>query len=355
LINKLNVERRNLRLTTLLDFNPDENGLGTDGIFGLPFNQEESELILIPVPWEVTVSYKSGAASGPQAIRNASDQLDLYDALFPNGWQYGIYYSQEVFNLDAIKLRQSASQFIDALTNGYDLEPFKGILAEINSASELLNQWVYEQSKKYIQEGKLVGLIGGDHSTPYGYIKYLSERFPGFGILHLDAHADLRPQYEGFHYSHASIFHNVVNQLEGLGKLVQVGIRDMSNGEVELANNHPKIEMITDFAIKSELFKGKTWDSICDEILSKLPQFIYISFDIDVLEQYLAPGTGTPVPGGLTLDHITYLFSKIIDSNKKVIGFDLNEVAFDNNEWNGNVGARALYKLCLTILKTNFK
>ncbi len=193
-------------------------------------------------------------------------------------------------------------------------------------------------------------MLGGEHSTPLGLIEAIDSQNKPFGILQIDAHADLRNAYEGFQQSHASIMYNVVQNCKNLHKLVQVGIRDVAQSEIDLIEESTKITTFFDWKIKQELYEGKSWKSIVDTIIAELPQRVYISFDIDGLKPYLCPNTGTPVAGGFELEEINYLFFSLIHAGKEIIGFDLNEVGTDStSDWDANVGARALWNLvCVT-------
>jgi agmatinase len=135
-----------------------------------------------------------------------------------------------------------------------------------------------------------------------------------------------------------------------MSKLVQVGIRDISEREVELSAENNRVSTFYDWQLKNESYNGKTWANQVEEIISELPENVYLSFDIDGLKPELCPNTGTPVAGGFELQEISYLFFKLVDSGKKIIGFDLNEVAPGNDgDWDANVGARALWQLvCAT-------
>ncbi|MCB0368452.1 MAG: arginase family protein [Bdellovibrionales bacterium] len=232
----------------------------------------------------------------------------------------------------------------------------------MNQACDHMTNWVYEQSKKVLDSNKLLGLIGGDHSTPLGAIKAISEKYKNnFGILHIDAHADLRNSYQGFTQSHASIMYNVIHGDHRPKKLVQLGIRDFCEEEYDLIQSRPDVKTFFDIELKSRLLNGESWYQVCQTIINELPENIYISFDIDGLDPVFCPHTGTPVPGGLSIDQVFFLFNQLHKSNKKVIGFDLNEVSTggakleDASEWDGNVGARVLYKLCGWTMLTNQK
>jgi agmatinase len=254
-------------------------------------------------------------------------------------------------------LRKEAELYINYISQGEEVENNKFMcktLKEVNEGSLFLNNWVYEQTKELINKGKLVGLLGGDHSTPLGFFKAIAEKHGEFGILQIDAHLDLRESYEGFKYSHASIMYNALNEVPQLMKLVQVGIRDYGDNEWDIVcNSNNRIVTYFDRKLKERQIEGELWKQIADEIVNQLPQKVYISFDIDGLDPKLCPNTGTPVMGGLEIEQVFYLLRKILSSGRKLIGFDLNEVGISTNEWDENVGARVLYKLCNLLLASN--
>jgi len=126
--------------------------------------------------------------------------------------------------------------------------------------------------------------------------------------------------------------------------LTQVGIRDYSEEEKSFAEENG-VYVFYDAMIKQKMFEGSSWQSICDQIISSLPDKVYVSLDIDGLNPSYCPNTGTPVPGGLTFDEVDYLLRKLAFSGKQIVGFDLNEVSPGHNEWDANVGARLLYRL----------
>lgn len=331
--------------------NFDADGVGVMGsLFGLPFTPENSELIILPVPWEVTVSYSSGTANGPKSILEASTQVDLFVDDIDDAWKLGLTMLpiSEEWKKESDKMREKSSLYIKWLEDGkpeFSDEEFHKIPEQVNQMSAQLNQWVKSQALKYITDGKMVAVLGGDHSTPLGLIEALSEQYQNFGILQIDAHADLRVAYEDFTFSHASIMYNAL-KCSQISKLVQVGIRDCSNSESNLIKeSHGRITTFFDRNIKEQLSEGKTWRKICRNIISTLPENIYISFDIDGLDPKLCPHTGTPVPGGFDFYEIFYLIKLLVTSGKKIIGFDLCEVAPGEKEWDGNVGARVLYRL----------
>jgi len=342
-------------MTDLSNFDPNSVGLKTNNIFGLPFREEDAQLVLLPVPWEVTVSYRQGTARGPENIFDASMQIDLYDPDVIDGWKKGFYMLPVDRNIRKKSdfLRQCAELIISHLTEGGEVEENEQLtekLREINNGGEMLYNWVQEMTARLLKEGKKVGLIGGDHSTPLGFIKALSNIHPEFGVLQIDAHADLRNAYEGFKYSHASIMYNVVNMIPQVKKLVQVGIRDYCDEEVQVIDDsNGRIVTFFDKNIKEQQYEGASWKQVCDKIIAELPQKVYVSFDIDGLDPKLCPNTGTPVPGGFEVEQVFYLFKQLHASGRELIGFDVNEVstgiqAADNID--AIVGARVLYKLC---------
>ncbi|MFW5759884.1 MAG: agmatinase family protein [Cyclobacteriaceae bacterium] len=326
------------------NFDPNNPGVAGN-IFGLPFDQEVSEIILIPVPWDVTVSYSEGTHQGPAAILNASPQIDYYLPDHPEAWKKGIFMLpinndwQETNH----KLRPLAKNYIEALEAGANINPFVPDLQRINQACEHLHKQVKESALVLLNEGKTVGVVGGEHSVPLGLMQALAEKGE-FGILQIDAHADLREAYEGFTYSHASIMYNAL-QIPQLKKIVQVGIRDICETEVALANIE-QVDIFYDQKIKEQQFYGKQWAEICEEIVAALPRRVYVSFDIDGLQPWLCPNTGTPVPDGLTFSEAVFLLKLIKKSGRSIIGFDLCEVSPGQDEWDANVGARVLYQLC---------
>jgi agmatinase len=295
------------------------------------------------VPWEVTVSYHSGTAGGPEAILSASSQIDLAVKDIPDAWKLGITMLplQHSMYDESEKLRDWASQHIAAFSHHREAD-----LKKINEACESLNIYIKSTTQKLLKDGKMVGLVGGDHSTPLGFLRTLTEHHREFGILQIDAHCDLRKAYQGFTYSHASIMYNAL-RISGISRLVQVGIRDYCDEELQyIERARGRVVTHFDQDIKNKLFEGQSWSHICDQIINDLPEHVYISFDIDGLNPTLCPNTGTPVPGGLEFEQATYLIKKLAMSGKKIIGFDLNEVTPASNDWDANVGARLLYHLC---------
>ncbi len=346
-------------MADLTNFDPNLAGNPNNNIFGLPFTEEEAKLVLLPVPWEVTVSSGAGTSRSADHIFKASLQVDLYDPDLKDGWKQGFFMRpvDKKILLKSDYLRKEAELYIDYISKGDDVQQNKFMcksLKEINEGSKFLNNWVFEQTKELLAKGKLVGLIGGDHSTPLGFMKAIAEKHGDFGILQIDAHNDLRKGYEDFLYSHASIMYNALAEIPELKRLVQVGIRDYCSEEFDyIENSDQRVITYFDQDIKERQYEGATWKVLVEEIIAHLPEKVYISFDIDGLDPKLCPNTGTPVAGGFEAEQINYLFKKVIESGRKLIGFDLVEVGVGENTMDANVGARMLFKLCNLMIKSN--
>lgn len=344
-------------MTHLSNYNPNKPGVANGHFMGLPFSEENAGCILLPVPWDVTTSFTEGTATAPDNILESSYQLDLCDRHHPESWKRGIFmaeHDQDISKWNS-KWRKKAKKIIGAWESGKSVEQsekWQKALRKINKASVKLNDRVYKLSQKYLDQDKKVLLIGGDHSTPYGYLKALEERNAGFGVLQIDAHCDLRKAYEGFQYSHASIMYNVVTDLPLVQNLVQVGIRDWCPEEDQrILDSVGRIKTYFMNDIQRSLSEGGTWADQCKEILAYLPDQVYISLDIDGLDPVYCPNTGTPVPGGLEYYQLIYLLEEVHRSGRQIIGADLCEVAGKSHDWDGNVGARLAYKLALLLLE----
>jgi agmatinase len=338
------------RESSIEGFDPSQAGV-SGSLWGLPFGVDTARLVVIPVPWEVTVSYGGGAALGPRAVLLASAQVDLYDSRHPDAWEKGIALAPVPEELERLgsDLKRQAARIIEGFGSG-EREPDEDALRRVNAGCEEMVAWVRRESRSLLDAGKLVGVLGGDHSVPLGLMQALGERHRGFGILHLDAHCDLRKEYEGFVHSHASIMYNAL-QLEAVGRLVQVAIRDYSEEELERIESSSGRVRLFDFrTLARRRFEGRSWKDDVDEIVEALPEDVYVSFDVDGLDPALCPGTGTPVPGGLSFEEALYLVERVAESGRRIIGFDLCEVSPGEGEWDANVGARVLYRLCCAAL-----
>ena len=346
-------------MADLSNFDPNGAGNPNNNIFGLPFTEDEAKLVILPVPWEVTVSYNGGTARSAEHIFKASLQVDLMETEWNDGWKRGFYMRSpdKRVLLKSDYLRKEAELLIAYTSKGEEIAKNSFMcksLKDINEGSVYLNNWVYQQTSELLKQGKLVALLGGDHSTPLGFLKAIGEKYPEFGILQIDAHFDLRKGYEGFTYSHASIMYNALNEIPAITKLVPVGIRDYCQEERDYVKaNTNRIQPFYWSHLKERLFEGATWKELVDEIAEKLPQHVYVSFDIDGLDPKLCPNTGTPVSGGMEVEHVYYLLKKILSTGRKFIGFDISEVGIGETGWDANVGARILWKLSNMLVASN--
>ena len=332
-------------------FDPNAASSEDSGIFGLPYSYEKSQVVYLPVPWEVTTSYGGGTSDGPSAILAASRQVDLFDAEVQKPYEVGLH-----MLIEDSEIREwngwgklAAQKIIERGGNIAGDEDLERDLSVVNDLGVKLNVRVEECIRKILRDKKIPALVGGDHSTPFGAFKAIADEYPGVGILHFDAHSDTRIAFEGFQWSHASIMHNVLTKIPGISKLVQVGIRDFCEQEHDFcASQGARVHMFTDLELARLKIEGTPWAQIAKRIVDALPEKVWISFDIDGLDPRYCPHTGTPVPGGLEFSEANYVFALVAKSGRKIVGFDVNEVAPDpegNSEWDANVGSRLLYKL----------
>lgn len=340
-----------------VSFDPNAAGTG-EGIFGLPFTPEQSRVILLPVPWEATVSYGGGTSMAPETILRASKQVDLFDRDTGKPYESGI---AMLPISETVKAWSDEARLLAAavIVNGgtRDDEALAKDLDHVNDLGRRLNGWVAKESRAWLDCDKIVGIVGGDHSVPLGAIASFADRYPGLGILHIDAHADLRVAYQGFTFSHASIMDNVLREVPGVSRIVQVGIRDYCEQEDQaIRASAGRVRTFFETDLRRELLDGGSWRRLCSRIVAELPENVYISFDIDGLDPVLCPNTGTPVPGGFSFPELVVLLKTLAESGRTIVGFDLVEVAPDPSgisEWDGNVAARALYKMIGFALLSN--
>lgn len=327
-----------------MTFDPDA-AASSDGIFGLDTDRNDARILVFPVPWQATTSFRRGTRGGPDALLEASYQVDLEDLDVGPAWRAGIALlaaDPRVAEWDA-EVEADALAVIDSGGNAPEEA------ARVNARGDELNAFVYATTREILSEGRIPVVIGGDHSVPFGAIWAVAERHPGVGILHIDAHADLREAYEGFTWSHASIFHNVLTRIPEVAHLVQVGIRDVGAAELAFQRAN-RVTPFFDGAMARELARGVPWMTIVDRIVEALPEEVYISFDVDGMDPALCPNTGTPVPGGLSFRDVVILLEAVA-TKRRIVGFDINEIGDD--PWDGNVAARLLYKLCGWAARSN--
>lgn len=331
----------------------------SSNIFGLPSTEQDAQLIILPVPWEVTVSCGSGTSRSPEHIFKASMDIDPFDPDVANCGHNGFFMREpeRKILMKSDYLRKEAELYINFTSQGRDINQNRFMnksLKEINAGNKMMNTWVYDQTKELLDKNKLVALLGGDHSTPLGYYRALGEKYDSFGILQIDAHCDLEESYEDFQYSYASVMYNALEEIKQIEKLVQAGIRDFSKEEWNYINqNSQRVRTYFDSHIKERLIEGETWKKIAEEIVNQLPQRVYISFDVAGLDPKLCPHTGAPVFGGFQAEQVIYLFKKVIESGRKLIGFDLVETGVGEGNYDAKVSAKLLWKMCNFLIQSN--
>ena len=328
-------------------FNPNAPSKNPNSLFGLPQRPEDSKLVVIPVPWEVTTSGNAGTANAPKCVLMASHQVDVFDQMKPDLWEQGLAFDEFptqliTLQLEALKCIKNYRALNTAKIGMVDNPKSEVLRKAINECCEQVNFWVKRRADKWLEENKIVATLGGDHSTCYGLVHALAERFDDISVLQIDAHADLREAYEGLSYSHASVMYNISKLLQ-VRSLTSVGVRDLCEEEFNYIESHPEISCYYDQQIRDKLYSGTSWKDIVDTIVESLGDNVYLSFDVDGLTPELCPRTGTPVPGGLDFEQSLYLIKAVVDSGRKIIGFDISECG--NGEWDGNVAARLLWRI----------
>ncbi len=243
---------------------------------------KKARAAIIPVPYEGTVTYGKGASKGPEAIIDASKNMETYD---------------EELNKVICEIGIST------------LKPVK-----IEKMPEMVINNLYKEIKKTIEDRKFPVVLGGEHSISFGAVKAFKDKYPDLTVLQLDAHADLRDEYEGSKYSHACVMRRVLEVCPA----VQVGIRSLSDEEAEFI----KQKNIRIFYAK-DIYFNSNW---FDDVINRLSNNVYVTFDIDCLDPSLVPSTGTPEPGGL-LWYPIIKFLRRLAQKKNIVGFDLVELS----------------------------
>jgi agmatinase len=262
-------------------------------------NLATSKIVIIPVPYDGTSTWQKGADKGPQAFLDASENMELYDIETDSE-----VYKEGVFLADAITENESPEAVVEA---------------------------VHQTTKKYINRNKFVTVFGGEHSISIGTIRAFNECFPNLTVLHIDAHADLRKEYEGSSCNHAC----AVYEANQTTNLVQVGIRSMDISE-KREMNLDKVFFAHDMAVNED------W---MDDVIDQLTSNVFITFDLDALDPSILPSTGTPEPGGLFY-YETLEFLQRVFNEKNVVGFDMVELCPNENEKSSDfLAAKLFYKM----------
>jgi len=255
---------------------------------------DDAKVVLIPVPYDGTSSWQKGADKGPEAFLEASENMELYDIETKSE-----VYKKGIYLAPAVTEDASPEKMVDT---------------------------VYKTVKNYIKQEKFVTIFGGEHSVSIGTIRAFNESFEDLTVVQLDAHADLRPEYEGSSCNHACAVHEASKKTN----LVQVGIRSMDVSEVEHMDEN------------QVYFAHDLYEDWQDDAIGQMTPNVFITIDLDAFDPSILPSTGTPEPGGLfwyeTLEFLKMMFKK-----KNVVGFDIVELCPNKNEKSSDFLAAKLY------------
>jgi len=260
---------------------------------------ETSKIVLIPVPYDGTSTWIKGADKGPEAFLKASENMEVYDIETDSEvYKKGVYLANPI--------------------------------TENHSPEAMVNQ-VHETVLEYLKMGKFVTVFGGEHSVSIGSIRAFNDYFKNLTILQIDAHADLRDEYEGSACNHACTVHEAQKK----ANLVQVGIRSMDVSEKNFLQKD-------NCFFAHEIHADAKW---MDKVLDKLTDNIFITIDLDGFDPSIMPSTGTPEPGGLTWYQVVD-FIKLVAAKRKIVGFDIMELCpNENNKAPDFLAAKLYYKI----------
>lgn len=316
----------------MIDFDPNNTGPEGSGLFALPCSTDDSSLVVVPVAWDATSSQARASAGAPDAVYAASKHVELFDPKLGRIYRRGIAMDAPLAEIATLNRHAIAIQDVDTFRGGQLTEP-----------CERLNVLVQGMVSAHLEAGRRVGLLGGDHSVSFGAIEAHLSEHPGLGILQIDAHCDLRCEFDEIKFSHASIMYNVVEYLQP-DILVQVGVRGLCDFEADYIRRSGCVCTFFDADLHELRAEGVAWKEICSKIATTLPEKVYVSLDIDGLVPWACPNTGTPVPGGLNYNDVVYLLRQISNSGRSIVAFDLVEVGA--NEFDASIAAHLLYQLC---------
>ncbi len=263
------------------------------------YSGSDGGIVFLPVPFDATSTWIKGADKGPEAIISASANMELYDIETDSE-----VYTEGIYTAEPVVERGSAEQMVEK---------------------------VRKAAGGYLDKGKFVVTVGGEHSVSIGAIAAHSEKFENITILQLDAHCDLRGEYEGSRFNHGC----VMARAREFGSVVQVGVRSMS------AQEKAAVEPGRVFFAR-DIHKSSNW---VDKVISKLTEKVYITIDLDVFDTGIMPATGTPEPGGLGWYEITGLLRKVC-MKRELVGFDVVELCpNEHSQGSDFLAAKLIYKL----------
>ena len=325
--------------------------------FGEKGGPADAEIVIVSAPWSVTADFGRGATYTPDAVIDASLESNLYDVvtgLSAEGCvataeiDYNIQECSELLGREAERIAKRTNDAEPASIGEYRARK----IAHINEGFSEMHASIYKQVRHWVSKGKRIALVGGDHSVAFGAVKAIAEHYSEVGVLFIDAHADFAREGEIYKYSHRSIARNIVEEIRDVAHLVEVGVRDISRAETEALLANEKVELFLAERLAAKRFEGSSWGDLCREVVAKLPQKVYVSFDIDALKIEFCNNTNAPVPGGMTFDEVLYLVNTVVESGREIVGFDISEVVSSlDNKMDAIVGAKVLAKMCLAMVR----
>ena len=328
---------------------PNAAAAADSGLFGLPFGPAAAHVHVHGVPFGATTYSRQGTERAPEAHLAARRQIDLFDLRFGRPYERGIWMAP--IDVGIARWNEEArSVAAPIIARGGAEASDEASVRIVDERSDAVAEMVRAFFDERLVAERLPVLVGGDHSTPFGAIAACAEHRPGLGVLQFDAHADLRPAYEGFRRSHASILDNVLGEIDGVARLIQVGVRDLCEQEFDAIVEDDRITAVLENELADARLDGEV-QTLAERTLELLPDDVYVTFDVDALDPSLCPSTGTPVPGGLSWDEAIVWLEALARAGKRVVGMDLVEVSPgpdgdpEGTSWDAIVGARLLYRM----------
>ncbi len=299
-------------------------------------------LPLVALGWDLTTSFRPGTAMAPAYMQAVSHQVDVQ-----HPWFGRAVVDRGIQSVPTPELLTQYQALYASVARTYRSEwDATGVVSasvnDLNAAGASVHEAIAKTVSQHYTT--CIGVVGGEHSITSGVVAGIAQHRAQFGILQLDAHMDCRHNYQGLRYSHASVMRRC-SAMPEVNAVVQVGIRDYCLEEVEFAQGQGFYTWF-DWDMQAAVFEGHSWHDLCQRIIEPLPELVYITVDVDGLDPSVVPGTGTPVPGGLTYHQATYLIQQVVASGRNVVGFDCVEVAGEPNSTGIINATQLLYFLC---------
>ncbi len=318
---------------------------------------DKARLVLVSAPWGVTSAGGEGTAYAPDAIIDSSAHLGEFDAV--SGISLAGNVATAPINYDiqenSQRLGVDADKIIAHVNDGGVIvgEYFTRKVARVNEGFAQMQANIYAQTKRWIEAGKAVGIVGGDHTVGFGAVRAVAEREGEIGVLYLDSRCDMHLAGESsFGYSHLSVARNILEEIPAVGRMVLAGVRDVDAEEYARAKADHRVSLFLMDDLAMRRFEGRAWADVCNDIVAPLPAKVYVSIDASVLSLDCCPHSKQPVAGGMSFNETAFLINSVVASGRTIVGFDLTGIVpkFENNI-DALTGARLLAKLCCATLK----